>query len=103
MISKKMLLAMNEQIKNEFESAYMYLSMAAYFADQGLDGLAKWMRCQTQEEMVHAMKLYNHVLERGGTVTLLDIKQLKTRWKSPQEVWDEHTPMSSSLLVKSTT
>ncbi len=89
MIGEKMLAAMNEQIKNEFESAYIYLSMVAYFADQGLDGMAQWMRCQTQEEMVHAMKLYDHILERGGTVTLLDLKQLKTAWSSPQEAWDD--------------
>ena len=47
---------MNEQIKHELESAYLYLSMAAYFHFLGLDGMAQWMRVQTQEELVHVMK-----------------------------------------------
>jgi hypothetical protein len=40
MIGRKMQDAMNEQIKNELESAYIYLSMAAYFHSLGLDGMA---------------------------------------------------------------
>ncbi len=50
MIGKKMREAMNEQIKHELESAYLYFSMAAYFHSEGLDGMAHWMRAQTQHE-----------------------------------------------------
>jgi len=56
MIGKRMLKAMNEQIKNELESYYIYLSMVAYFHSHNLDGMAHWMRCQAHEEMIHAMK-----------------------------------------------
>ena len=45
MISKAMQDAINEQIKNEFYSAYMYLSMAAYFQEKNLPGFAAWLRC----------------------------------------------------------
>jgi len=89
MIGKKMLEALNEQIKNELESAYIYLSMAAYFHGQNLDGMAHWMRCQVHEETIHAMKFFDHVLDRGGTVGLLDLKQLKKKWKSPLEAWQD--------------
>ena len=83
MISKKMQDAMNEQIKHELESAYLYLSMVAYFHSVGLDGMAQWMRAQTQEEMVHAMKFFDHIKDREGRVELLPLAQLKKEWSSP--------------------
>ena len=80
---------MNEQIKHELESYYIYLSMVAYFHSVNLDGMAHWMRVQAHEEMIHAMKFFDHIVNRGGTVTLLDVKQLKTVWKSPLEAWKD--------------
>ena len=89
MIGKKMLEAMNEQIKNELESYYIYLSMVAYFHDQGLDGMAHWMRVQAHEEMMHAMKFFDHIVNRGGNVILKDLKQLKITWRAPLEAWQD--------------
>lgn len=80
---------MNEQIKNELESAYIYLSMAAYFHAQNLDGMAHWMRVQAHEETTHAMKFFDHIIDRGGDVELLDLKQLKKTWASPLEAWKD--------------
>lgn len=80
---------MNEQIKNELESAYIYHSMAAYFHSINLDGMAHWMRSQVHEETIHGMKFFDHILDRGGKVTLLDLKQLKTTWSSPLEAWED--------------
>jgi ferritin len=87
MISKKLFDAMNEQIKNELESAYIYLSMAAYFHARNLDGMAHWMRVQVHEETIHAMKFFDHLNDRGTPIVLLGLKQLKTTWKNPQEPW----------------
>ncbi len=87
MMPKKVRDAMNEQIKYELESYYIYLSMVAYFHSQTLDGMAHWMRCQAHEEMIHAMKFFDHIIDRGETVELLDLKQLKTTWSSPLEAW----------------
>jgi len=89
MIGKKMRDAINEQIKNELESAYIYLSMAAYFHSETLDGMAHWMRCQVHEETIHAMKFLDHILDRGGTVELLNLQQLKKTWKSPLEAFTD--------------
>jgi len=89
MISKKMQDAMNEQIKYELESAYLYLSMAAYFHSLGLDGMAQWMRVQTQEEVVHAMKFFDHIKDRGGRVELLPLAQPKREWSSPLVAFQE--------------
>jgi ferritin len=88
-IPKKVRDIMNEQIKFELESYYIYLSMAAYFHSSNLDGMAHWMRCQAHEEMIHAMKFFDHILDRGEKVELLDVKQLKTSWNSPLEAWKD--------------
>ena len=61
MIGKKMEKAINEQINAELYSAYLYLSMVAYFESVNLTGCATWMRAQTQEEIVHAMKMYDFI------------------------------------------
>ena len=89
MIGKKLNDAMNEQIKNELESYYIYLSMAAWLHSKALDGMGHWMRVQAHEEMIHAMKFFNHLIDRGGKVALKDLKQLKTQWKSPLELFQD--------------
>ena len=88
MLSKKMEKALNEQINAELYSAYLYLSMAAYFESTNLPGFASWMRVQTQEELMHAMKIYDYVNERGGKVLLKSIAGPQTEWKSPLDVFE---------------
>ena len=89
MISEKMQDAMNAQINAELYSSYLYLSMAAYFEDTSLEGMANWMRCQAQEEIVHAMKFFRYINERGGTVTLTAIDGPETSWESPLAVYEQ--------------
>jgi len=83
MIGEKMQDAMNQQIKHELESAYIYLSMCAYFHSLGLDGMAQWMRGQTDEEVMHAMKFFDHINGRDGKVELLPLSQPEKDWDSP--------------------
>lgn len=89
MIGERMQKLMNEQIKHEIGSAYLYLSMAAYFDSINMDGMAGWMRSQAQEEMVHAMKFFNHIKDRGGRVWLMGLEQPKTEWSSPLNAFQE--------------
>lgn len=83
MLSKKMEKAFNDQIKWEFYSAYLYLSLASYFQGLGLPGFANWMNIQFQEEQFHAMKMFNYVLEKGGKIQLQAIDAPPHAWKSP--------------------
>lgn len=83
MISKKIEEAINDQINAEFYSAYLYLAMKAYFESANLVGFAAWMKAQTQEEIVHAMKMYDFVNERGGRVLLKAIDTPPAKWDSP--------------------
>jgi ferritin len=75
--------AMNEQIKNEFHSAYIYLSMSSYYESLNLPGFAHWMRLQAQEEVEHAMKFFDHINDRGGQITLLAIDAPPVEFDSP--------------------
>jgi len=87
MISKRMQDAINEQIKYELESAYLYLAMVAYFSDQNLDGMAQWMTVQAQEELGHAMKFFDHVVQRDGRVELQALAKPEGVWASPLEAF----------------
>ncbi|MBW8005747.1 MAG: ferritin [candidate division NC10 bacterium] len=89
MLSKKLQDALNEHIKNEFYSAYVYLSMSAHLAALHLPGLARWMRLQSQEEMAHGMKLFDFVLERGGRVVLKAIEQPPGQLQSALDVFQQ--------------
>ena len=88
MISRKIQNAFNEQIEEELESAYLYLSMVGYFHSTGLDGMAQWMRVQVQEELAHAMKFFDFINERDGKVKLLPISTKRhKKWESPLEAF----------------
>lgn len=89
MINERIQDAFNKQINEETFSAYLYWSMSAWFESINLPGFAHWMRCQAQEEMVHAMKFYAHILERGGAVTLTALAAPKTAWASPLDAFQE--------------
>jgi len=83
MVPKKIEEAFSEQVKFELESAYIYLSMAAYFDVEGFEGMGRWMRAQVQEEVTHAMRFYKHIIERGGHVRLHPLAVPPQDWQSP--------------------
>jgi len=80
--------AFNQQLNAELYSAYLYLSMAAYFQSVNLPGFANWMRVQEQEERVHALMFYDYIIARSGRVTLRAIDAPPTEWTSPLDVFE---------------
>ena len=88
-LSKKMQDALNEQIKEELASAYIYLSMAAYCESINLPGFATWMVKQSQEEVEHAMKLYGYIHDRGGRVVLQALDQPPIDFDGPVDVFEK--------------
>jgi len=88
MFNKKMEKTFNEQINEELYSAYLYLSMVAYFESINLPGFANWMRVQTQEEIVHAMKFYDYINQRNGRVALTALADPQIEWKSPMDAFE---------------
>ena len=89
MLSRTMEEALNRQVNREFYSSYLYLSMSAYFESESMKGFGKWMRLQAREERMHAEKIYDYILLRGGKVTLGDIEAPKGKWASAGKIFEE--------------
>jgi ferritin len=89
MLSKTIQKALNNQIRYEFASSYLYLSMAAFCEESNLAGMAKWMRMQSDEEKSHGMKLFDYVHERISSVELGALDQPPKDFKSPLEMFNQ--------------
>ncbi len=101
MLSKKIQDALNQQINAEISSAYLYLSMSAHCAASNRPGSAHWMRVQWQEELSHAMKLFDYVNDRGGRAALKAVAQPPGDFKSLKEVFQqvlEHEREVSAMI-----
>jgi ferritin len=103
MLSQAMQDAINEQIKNELYSAYLYLSMSNHFVEKNLGGFANWLMVQFQEEQEHALKFREYVHERGGQVVLKAIDQPPSSFGTHLEVFQqvlEHEKKVTNLINK---
>ncbi len=89
MFSQKLADEFNAQIGREFYSGYFYMSMSAWLQDISLEGIAKWMQIQAQEEMSHAMIMYNFILDAGVKVKLPAIDQPPADFESPLDVFKQ--------------
>jgi len=78
--------AVSAQITMEFESAFAYLAMAAFFNERNLPGFSHWMRMQYQEEMAHGMKLLDFMLANGKHVELQAMGKPAGGFKNPLNV-----------------
>jgi len=101
MLTSQMEKALNDQLNAELASDYLYLSMAAYYESQNLEGFAKWMQLQAQEEFAHAMKIYAFIQSRGGRVRLGAMEAPQHDWDSPLAAFSaalEHERMITSRI-----
>ena len=88
-ISKKMQDAINVQMKNEYDNAFLYLSIASWFEQKNLKGFANWNFVQYQEEQEHALKFYNYLLERQGEAVVDAVAKPKKDWNNIVDVFAE--------------
>lgn len=89
MIKAEVQNALNDQTRKEFYSHYLYLSMAAHFESVNLRGFAHWMRIQAKEELEHAMKFFEYIIERQGKVVLEVIDAPTANWKTPKGIFED--------------
>jgi ferritin len=89
MLNEPMQQAINAQINNELFSMYSYMSMSAYCEHKQFRGCAHWMRLQSQEEHVHAMRLYDFLIARQGRVKLQPIAQPQFDFASLPDVFQK--------------
>jgi ferritin len=79
--------AINRQINSELSASYAYLAMSAYCERQKFLGAAKWLRLQSQEEHMHAMKLFDFILARDEDVELQAIERPRTTFNKVADVF----------------
>ena len=78
----------NNQINEELFSSYVYLGMAAHFEAMNLEGFAAWMKLQAQEELGHAMRLFDHLNRRGGKIVLKAVGEPPADFGTPLQVFE---------------
>ena len=106
MINKKIEAALNRQIAQELSSAYVYLSMSAYFQSQNLSGFAHWTYLHYQEENSHSKKIIDYINDREGCVVLEQVNKPKSNWKSIVNVFEDmllleqHTTKAINRLME---
>lgn len=81
--------ALECQLNLEFASAYLYLGMSSWFSDQSLNGCANWMRIQAQEEMAHAMHIYDYIIEASEKIQLAAMGGATPNIQSPLDAFEQ--------------
>lgn len=102
-MNEKIFKALNEQIKHEFYSSYLYLSMSSYFENIPYEGFSKWFRKQAEEENEHGMKIYQYILDRNLHVDLQAIDKPTTKFNSLEEIFQmalDHEKKVTELIYK---
>jgi ferritin len=93
--------AFNDQLRNEYQASYLYLSMSAWFEAQDYPGFAQWMQMQSQEEKEHAMRFYDHLVDRDARVQIPGIEETPSAWDSALDVFEsayEHEQTVTSQI-----
>ena len=102
-MNQKILNALNEQIRQEFFAFYSYLSISAWLEANDWPGFAQWMRHHSEEEQMHAMKIYDYVFERGDHVTLQALEQPATEFDSVRSAFEaalEHERKVTAMITR---
>jgi ferritin len=81
--------AINRQINSELSASYAYLAMSAWCECQKFTGAARWLRLQSQEEYMHAMKLFDFILARDAAVDLKPLEQPRQAFASVADVFEK--------------
>jgi len=100
-MDKKVAELLVDQVNKELYSAYLYLDIANYYDDQGLDGFANWYEIQAKEEQDHAMLIYHYLHNNDVKVELKAIAKPDKTFSSlmdPLEAGLEHEKYVTSLI-----
>lgn len=88
MLSRNMQAALNKQIRIEAESSQIYLAMASYSENKGLEGVSQFMYDASDEERQHMLKLFKYVNERGGQAHVSDLVEPAAEFGSIKEMFE---------------
>ena len=82
-LSEKLLKALNQQINMELASGYLYRAMSHDMKNLALNGYAKWLDKQYEEEREHAFKIIAYVEDRDGVVDFDSVEGVKKHYDNP--------------------
>lgn len=85
----ELLTGLNEHLKLEFRASHEYLAMSIWLAEHDLPGFAQWMRQQSADELLHAQRIIDHLVERDEKVSLPAVAAPPDGW-STAEALCEH-------------
>lgn len=77
--------ALNGQIIEEFTASFQYLAMALYFDSETLPELTQYFHLQSQEDIAHAMKLLQYIVDAGGQPVIPATNSVKNHFESVEE------------------
>lgn len=79
-----LLKGLNEHLKLEFRASHEYLAMSVWLAEHDLPGFARWVRQQSADELLHARRIIDHLVERDQKVVLPSVPAPPTGWKTAE-------------------
>ena len=83
-MTKDLLKGLNEHLKLEFRASHEYLAMSIWLSEHDLPGFATWMRKQSSDELLHAQRIIDHIVERDQRAVLPAIAAPPMSWKSAE-------------------
>ncbi|HEX9400549.1 MAG TPA: ferritin [Anaeromyxobacter sp.] len=101
MIGSKMQQALNRHVQAETASSYLYLAMSAWAEAKAWKGFARWLRVQSDEELLHARKSLDFLLARGGEAKFGPVEAPASSWASVNDVFEkvlEHERKVTALV-----
>ncbi len=89
MLKENLTKLLNEQINKELFSAYLYVDIANYYTNNGLNGFAHWFSLQAKEEMAHAFKFVAYLQDNNFKVVLDGIANPTMLYKDLRQPLEE--------------
>lgn len=93
--------ALNKQIELECYASFLYLAMASWCDNEGLEGSARFMHRQSEEERDHMIRIFHYISEVDGYAIVPGVKKPPTKFKSPkvlfQQVYEHEQKVTASI------
>ena len=99
MMSRRLREGFNRQLNRELYSAYLCMSMAAYFESVKLKGFSHWMQAQVQEELLHVMRLFDVLSQLDARIEMMPIEAPPVNWPSPQKVFEDTLKHNKNITM----
>lgn len=93
--------ALNEQIRMEFNAAFLYLAFSVNMKEYGMNGAGRWLRAQYREECGHALRLLDYMELRRVAVRVPRICSPDYTWEKPVDIfrlaWEHEQQVTQAI------